>query len=217
MNDPTSTTERQAKVTARYDRTARFYDFYDKPMDLLGVRRRRRRLLARARGNTLEVGVGTGRNLVFYPADVTLTGIDLSPGMLAKATSAAERNRPETSLEIGDVHYLRFDDDTFDTVTATCVFCSVADPVAGLAELGRVVRPDGQILLLEHVRPTSRVFGWLFDRLTPLTRRLLGPDINRRTEHNVTSAGLSIDEVRRLSIWREIVATPLPSDAPAHV
>ncbi|NNF53017.1 MAG: class I SAM-dependent methyltransferase [Acidimicrobiales bacterium] len=196
---------------------ARFYDLYDKPMDLLGVRTRRRRLLARAQGNTLEVGVGTGRNLSFYPQDITLTGIDLSPGMLGIATAAAKRDRPDTTLEIGDIHHLRFDDNTFDTVTATCVFCSVADPIAGLAELRRVVRPNGQILLLEHVRPRTRILGWLFDQLTPLTRRLLGPDINRRTEQNLTVAGLTIDEVRRWSIWREIVATPLPSDAPAHV
>ena len=212
MTSAPTVEERQDAVTARYDRAARFYDLYDKPMDLFGVRRRRRRLLGNASGNTLEVGVGTGRNLTFYPADIELTGIDISPNMLARARKAAARYRPDTRLALGDIHHLDFADDSFDTATATCVFCSVADPVAGLQELARVVRPTGTILLLEHVRPTNRQIGWLFDRLTPITRRLLGPEINRRTEQNIEAAGLTIKNVRRAGIWREITATASPSD-----
>ena len=75
----------QDAVTQRYDRIARFYDLIDKPMDLLGVGRRRKRLLSHANGRTLEVGVGTGRNLSLYPEGVQLTGIDVSPNMLGKA------------------------------------------------------------------------------------------------------------------------------------
>jgi ubiquinone/menaquinone biosynthesis C-methylase UbiE len=107
-----------------------------------------------------------------------------------------------------NVEDLPFPDDSFDTVTATCVFCSVEGPVRGLEEVKRVVKPRGQVLLLEHVRPGGRISGWLADRLTSLTRRLLGPDINRPTEDNVRRAGLEIIEVRRQGIWREIVARP---------
>ncbi len=198
----------QDEVTRRYDRNARFYDLFDKPMDLLGVRRRRIRLLGKANGATLEVGVGTGRNLDLYPDGVELTGIDASANMLARARQAAERTSTEVALDQADVQHLPFEDNSFDTVTATCVFCSVADPIVGLREVARVVRPDGQVLLLEHVRPRNPVLGWLADRLAPLVRSLIGPEINRRTEKNVTAAGLVIADIRRWGVWREIIAVP---------
>lgn len=189
-----------------YDRVAPIYDWYDTPMDFLGGRARRRRLLRRARGNVLEVGVGTGRNLEFYPEGVRMTAIDVSGRMLERARRRAGRLGRRVRLQQADVEALPFPDASFDTVAASCVFCSVADPVAGLRELGRVVRPDGQVLLLEHVRPRNALLGKLFDWLSPLTRRAFGPEINRRTEENVLAAGLRIEQVRREGIWREIVA-----------
>lgn len=200
----------QEAVTARYDRIARFYDLFDKPMDLMGVRHRRKRLLTQARGKTLEVGVGTGRNLNLYPDGVDLTGIDVSANMLARARRAAATDDIDATLELADVHDLPYADGSFDTVTATCVFCSVADPVVGLTEVARVVHPDGQVLLLEHVRPRNSILGWLADRLAPMVSRLIGPEINRRTEDNVTAAGLEITAVRRWGVWREIIARPNP-------
>lgn len=199
----------QGAVTATYDRIARFYDIIDRPMDVLGgVARRRRRLLSRAHGAILEVGVGTGRNLDVYRADVDVTGIDISARMLARARRRPDHLGRPVRLELADVQRLPFADATFDTVVATCVFCSVADPVAGLREAARVVRPGGQVLLLEHVRPRTRLLGWLFDAFNPVVRRLVGPNINRRTEDNIVQAGLDVVEVRRWGIWREIVARP---------
>lgn len=212
---PTDTSTAQDAITARYDRNARFYDLFDKPMDLLGVRRRRKRLLAEAQGKTLEVGVGTGRNLDLYPDDVELTGIDVSTNMLAQARRVADRVDRSVILDVADVQNLPYSDGTFDTATATCVFCSVADPVVGLAEVGRVVRPEGHVLLLEHVRPRNVVLGWLADRLAPVVARLVGPEINRRTEQNVTAAGLEIVDVRRWGVWREIRARPSSQFPPA--
>lgn len=204
----------QAATTRRYDRNAFVYDLYDWPMDVLGgVRRRRRRLLAQATGRALEVGIGTGRNLDLYPPDVELCGVDVSGAMLARARRRAQALHldRDVELELADVRRLPFDDDTFDTTTATCVFCSVADPVAGLTELARVTRTEGQVLLLEHVRPRTAVLGRLFDALNPIVHRLLGPNINRRTEANVTAAGLHIVAVERSGVWREIQARPSPT------
>lgn len=208
MSEP-STTPRSEEVVARYDRIARFYDILDRPMDLIGgVGRRRRRLLDRARGATLEVGVGTGRNLGLYPPGVELTGIDVSEQMLKRARRRTADLDREVRLEQADVQHLPYPDDSFDTVAATCVFCSVADPVAGLREVARVVRDDGRVLLLEHVRPRNRLLGWIADRITPVVRRLIGPDVNRDTEGNVAAAGLEVVEIRRRGVWREIVARP---------
>jgi ubiquinone/menaquinone biosynthesis C-methylase UbiE len=196
-----------ADRTARvYDRIASIYDLLEAPMEAMGGRARRERVIRGARGEVLEVGVGTGANLEHYPEGVSLTGIDLSEKMLERARGRAAKLGRETRLERQNVESLPYPDDSFDTVTATCVFCSVDDPVQGLREVRRVVRPGGEVRLLEHVRPRNPLLGKLFDLVTPLTRRLMGPEINRRTEENVAAAGLAIEAVRRDGIWREIVA-----------
>lgn len=198
----------QAEITRRYDRIAAVYDLYDLPMELVLYRRRRRRLLRQAAGRALEVGIGTGRNLPHYPSGVDLTGIDVSPRMLARAERRARIRGVPVRLARADVHRLPFPDSTFDTAAATFVFCSVADPVPALRELGRVVEPEGRILLLEHVRPRNRLLGRLADLLTPLTRSLFGFALNRPTEESIERAGLVVEEVRRWGMWREIRAKP---------
>ncbi len=199
----------QRAVTRRYDRVAPLYDLYDAPMEWLGgLRRLRRHLVSQAGGRVLEVGVGTGKNLEFYPPDVELTAIDVSPRMLARARRRAARLGLRPRFVEADVHHLPFPDDTFDTTLATAVFCSVADPIAGLEELRRVTRPGGRILLLEHVRPTNPLLGLIADLITPITRRLFGFRANRRTEENVVAAGIEPTTVLRRGIWREIVGQP---------
>ncbi|MFP5579285.1 MAG: class I SAM-dependent methyltransferase, partial [Acidimicrobiia bacterium] len=148
------------------------------------------------------------RNIDLYPPEVGLTGIDIAPRMLTRAERRARRLGRPVGLEVADVEDLPFPEASFDTVTATCVFCSVPDPVAGLREVARVTRPEGQVLLLEHVRPRNRLLGLVFDRLSPLVQRLVGPAINRHTEANVRAAGLVIVDVERRGIWREIRARP---------
>ncbi len=203
-----NTEAEQAEVTKRYDRMARIYDIYDAPMEWMGTKKRRGRLLANARGSVLEVGVGTGKNLSHYGSDADVTGIDVSSGMLERAKERARSLPVKAELIEADVQELPFDDDSFDTAVGTCVFCSVADPVQGLRELGRVVRPDGQILLLEHVRPQSELLGRLADLATVLTRRIFGFRANRRTESNVVAAGLEIVDVESNGVWRTITARP---------
>jgi ubiquinone/menaquinone biosynthesis C-methylase UbiE len=121
-------------------------------MDKMGGQRRRTRVVGRASGNTLEIGIGTGRNLPLYPLDVKLRGIDISRRMLSRARARAGRLGMDVDLEQGDVEHLPFADDAFDTVTATCVFCSVDDPVRGLQEVKRVVKPKSR---KNFIRPPS--------------------------------------------------------------
>ena len=203
-----SGTATQRTITRRYERLSGVYDCYTQPMEWMGGARRRRRLLAGASGAVLEVGVGTGASLPQYPRSVGLVGLDIAAGMLTRTGRRARRAGRTVNLVQGDAHRLPFDDDTFDTTVAACVFCSVAEPVRGLAELARVTRPEGRVLLLEHVRPRTPALGRLFDWLTPLTRRLFGPDINRPTEDNARAAGLDLIDVRAEGVWREITARP---------
>lgn len=191
-----------------YDRIAAAYDLYSAPMEWVGGTRRRRRVLERAEGEVLEVGVGTGFNLEHYPSGTHVVAVDVSPRMLEQAKERAEASPADVDLQVADVERLPFDDDSFDTAAGTCVFCSVADPVQGLRELQRVVRPDGRVLLLEHVRPRNRLLGAIADLVSPVTRRLIGPEVNRRTVENVRAAGLEIVSVRREGVWREIEARP---------
>lgn len=211
--EPPEVADEQAQVTRRYDRMAWLYDVYDAPMEWMGTSKRRHRLVSAASGRVLEVGIGTGKNLAHYSPEVDLTGLDVSTEMLSRARRRADRIERAVALERGDVTSLAYRDDSFDTTVATSVFCSVADPVAGLAELGRVTKPDGRILLLEHVRPRNPILGWLADLATAFTRRVFGFRANRRTEDNLAAAGLDIVDVRREGIWREVIARPPAPDA----
>lgn len=192
-----------AAARARYDRIAAIYDLIEAPMERGKFARWREKLWAEVKGpRVLEVGVGTGKNFPYYPKDATVTAIDFSPRMLDRARLRAEREKIRVDLRLMDVQNLEFPDNTFDSVVATFVFCSVPDAIKGLQELRRVTKPDGKIFLLEHVRPRG-LAGTLADLLNPLVVRLWGPNINRRTVENVRRAGLAIERVEDL--WRDIV------------
>jgi len=177
-----------------YDRKSRFYDLMDWPMDAMGMGRLRRRLWEQAGGKrVLEVGVGTGRNLPHYPSESRVVAVDLSPGMLRRAVKRAERAGRQVDFVLADAQHLPFREEAFENVAATCVFCSVPDPVQGLRELRRVCRPDGSTLLLEHVRARNALLGRVMDWLNPLSARFQGVNINRDTVNNVKLAGFDIE------------------------
>ena len=144
----------------RYDRLAIFYDFMEAPLERYRFSQWRSRLTDRIAGHrALEIGVGTGKNLVYYPRDVKITAIDVSRRMLERARNRASFLGSTVYLQEMDVQLLAFPNNSFDTVFATFVFCSVPDPVAGLKELKRVCKPIGKLLLLEHMRPSNVLLG----------------------------------------------------------
>ena len=184
------------QTKARYSRIASLYDTLEAPMERLFHSRFRRRLFTHVQPcEILEIGVGTGRNIEYYPAGARVTAIDLSPRMIERARHRISHQ--VTILEM-DAQDLDFSDDSFDIVLATFVFCSVPDPVLGLAEARRVCKAGGELLLLEHVRPERRLMGGVFDLLNPFVKRLLGPEINRRTILNIQAAGWKIKTVENL-------------------
>lgn len=204
MKDPT------ARTKARYNFIAPFYDHMEFFSEKV-FKEWRRKLLAHARGRIFEAGVGTGKNFPYYPKGTEITGIDIADKMLSLAEKRAADLGLNIKLMEGDVQSLPFRDNSFDTAVATFVFCSVPDPVSGLKELRRIVKPEGQILLLEHVRIDRPVIGLLMDMLNPLFANLLGPNINRRTVENVTKAGLVIQHIEHLGplqMIKMIIAGP---------
>ena len=194
-----------ARVQSRYDRNAALYDLTEAPMEL-AFGRLRRQLWAEVKGEAvLEIGVGTGKNLPYHPKGARVMAVDLSPQMLRRAAGRARRLGWDVDLVLADAQRLPFRDGAFDAAVATFVFCSVPDPIAGLGEMRRVVREEGRIHLLEHVRARTRVIGRVMDLLNPLAVRLTGANINRDTVSNVTKAGISLDSVEsRLGIVKLI-------------
>ena len=200
------------KIRARYDRISPYYDLMELLLEKLGFFRWRRKVFDSLDGDTiLEVGVGTGKNLDFYPVGKPIAAIDFSPGMLSRARRKAEEKRLNVDLVEMDVQDLQFDDQSFDTILATFVFCSVPDPIRGLQEVKRVCKRGGKIILLEHVRPGSTLLGKIFDVLNPITVKLMGVNINRNTVENMKRAGLNVLEEKNLfrDVVKLVVANPL--------
>src|SRR4030042_4691196 len=210
-SDPEMRSVSTGLTKARYNRIAPLYNFIEAIPEMM-FKPWRRTLLARAKGKILEIGVGTGKNFPHYPSGASVTGIDIADRMVVIARNKASKLGLSFDLGEGDVQNLSFPDNSFDTVVATFVFCSVPDPVQGLKELRRVVKPAGRILLLEHVRIDRPIIGWLMDRLNPLVVRIMGANINRRTLENVEKAGLRIESVEPLGLMKVVKMVTAKTD-----
>jgi ubiquinone/menaquinone biosynthesis C-methylase UbiE len=148
----------------------------------------------------LEVAVGTGRNLPFYPDGTRLTGVDWSPGMLAIARQRAADLGREADLRPGDAQALDFPDESFDTVLCALGLCAIPDDRRAVAEMARVLRPGGRLLLVDHVAASTsvlRAVQWLYERITiPLA----GEHFRRRPVVHVRELGFGIEETERFRL-----------------
>lgn len=200
----------EKSVADKYDRLSSIYDLMEWPMEFLFYSRWRKEVLSGLKGRVLEVGVGTGKNLKYYPPDCLVMGIDTSEGMLEKARKKAEGMNNMTLL-IMDAEHLEFPDSTFDYVVTTFVLCSIPDPVQALKEMRRVLKPSGEMINLEHMRSSNRFIAWYEDLINPIIVSITGINVNRKTVENVVKAGFTIKDVKNLllkDVFRKIRSKP---------
>ena len=181
------------RYAPRYDRDISFFE----RIQFAGGREW---VCPQATGDVLEVAIGTGLNLPHYPKDIRLTGLDLSPAMLDIArTRAAELGR-EVELHEGDAQALPFADESFDTVVCTLGLCGVPDERVAIAEMHRVLRPGGKLLLLDHVGSHHWIVHFGQSLMEKLTVRMMGDYQTRRPLPLVEQAGFVVQRQERLKL-----------------
>jgi ubiquinone/menaquinone biosynthesis C-methylase UbiE len=195
-NDPAN----RARWRAAWDKQAPAYDRQMRFFDRKLFKDSRDWICSQATGDVLEVAIGTGLNLEHYPADVRLTGIELSPGMLKLARDRAVELSREVDLREGDAHQLDFADASFDTVVCTFSLCAIPDHRQAVAEMHRVLRPGGLLLLADHVA-SPYVIGRAIQRLAEVvTVRMGGEHFRRRPLEVVQAEGLTIEQRERFGM-----------------
>ncbi len=178
------------KTKHRYDRLAPYFDRLEGFLEGLFFSEWRKILWSKVKGeHILEVGVGTGKNFPYYPKNTRITALDFSEKMLERAKIKQQRTNIAVDLELMDVQSLCYADNSFDTVIATFVFCSVPQPNKGLHELYRVCKPGGQVLLLEHVLSSKPMMAKMMRIINPLIASVFGANINRKTVKSVQACG----------------------------
>lgn len=191
-----------ASTQERYNRIAPLYDFFEAGGEILLFRKWRRAFFGNLEGKILEVGIGTGKNIPYYHQNTEVTGIDFSPKMLERAQQRLKKEgRKNVTLLQMDVEHLDFPDNSFDYVITSCVFCSVPNPVEGLKEIRRVLKPTGKLVMIEHVLSNHKLIAWCEYLHNPLTKRLFGAEIIRDTKTNIFRAGLGLSEEKNLALF----------------
>ncbi len=188
-----------------YVHVARLYDLLDLPFEYGRYRPIRRTIFQGVSGTVLDAGVGTGRNMPFYPPGAKTVGIDLSRHMLAKACLRRERLGVAVDLVQKDVAATDFPDETFDYSVATFLFCVLDDKhqLPALRELRRITKRNGEIRILEYAysrRPLRRL---LMNLWAPWVRWMYGASFDRRTEQYVEAAELRL--VDRRFLYADII------------
>jgi ubiquinone/menaquinone biosynthesis C-methylase UbiE len=206
---PPSETERVRRI---FDKQAPKYDKSMSRFETLLFAGNREWVCERAEGEVLELAAGTARNLPFYPADVTVTGVELSTEMAELGRRRAAELGREIDMRVGDVESLPFPDESFDTVVCTYGLCTIPDDAAAVREAKRALRPGGRILLAEHVRSPNAVVRTIQRVLEPLAHRFGGDHLLREPLDHLAAEGFEVDEVRREKAgWVELVAAHKPA------
>lgn len=197
MNE-TTRAELSQQTRRKWDRAAPLFDV----MAGEGAEKRwhhhKQKLFGRmGEGKILFLALGTGLDIPCFPPHRRISAIDISPEMLRMAQPKIANYNGEIEAQVMDVHDLSFSDDEFDQVFTSCTFCSVPQPVEGLKNLYRVLKPGGELLMFEHTGSRYFPFNLILNVMTPLSSRF-GPAMNRPTVDNVRAAGFEIVEVEHV-------------------
>lgn len=168
------------------------YDLVSAPLERWILGPQRPWIASRSSGEVLEVGVGTGANFPHYAGDVRLTALELSPGMLAQAKAKAETLGLDVRFIEGDAQELPFEEATFDTVVSTFALCGIPDNRLAIAEMVRVLRPGGSLVLADHVVSTVAPVRWAQRALETITIRTNGEYFTRRQLPIVEEFGMRV-------------------------
>lgn len=210
-------TENSRQATPSSSKWARIgavlYDPFVWVAELAGMRRNRRALLAQASGRVLEIGAGTGLNLAHYVDEIDeLVLVEPEPAMRERLAQRIRRTGRQAAVVDATAEALPFADGSFDTVVCTLVLCTANAPDRALREIGRVLRPDGRLLFIEHVRADSPTLAYVQDRLLePWRRFACGCRCNRATVELMHACGFQVDA--RRSSWNAMppIVRPLVS------
>lgn len=175
-----------------WDDHANSYDRSIGKLDRRVIRDSRSWAAGQAVGRTLEVAIGTGLNLPYYPVGIDLVGVDLSPHMLAQARRRAAELGVRADLREGTATPLAFDDNSFDTAICTLALCAIPDDQQAVTEMIRVLRPGGKLILVDHVVSAHRPLALAQRALELWSVRQAGEHFTRRPIKHVYAAGLHI-------------------------
>jgi ubiquinone/menaquinone biosynthesis C-methylase UbiE len=170
---------------------------YDNSMRSTTLEDMRANLFSRAKGDVLELGIGTGATLKHYAGISSLTGLDLSEAMISKAREKSGDVPFKTDFRVQDFQTLEFENASFDTVTSSLGLCGIPDPERLFLEIRRVLKPGGKLLALEHVRPPNVFLGLLADAINPVWEHFTGCYPNRRTKDLLEQAGFKVNVLER--------------------
>jgi ubiquinone/menaquinone biosynthesis C-methylase UbiE len=176
------------------------YDRMSSKSEDAGLREIRQRLLADASGSVLEIGGGTGVNLPFYNGVNSLVMTEPEPAMLRRLQRKVREQSSSAKVLRAPAEDLPFEDDRFDTVVSTLVLCGVDDQARTLREAGRVLRPGGRLLFIEHVRSDDPQYARFQDRMNWLNRFIVHCDCNRPTLASIEAEGFTVSRLERTTL-----------------
>jgi ubiquinone/menaquinone biosynthesis C-methylase UbiE len=189
-----------------------FLKTISKELDADGFAELRTSLVGDLEGDILEIGAGTGATFPYYKPKAQVTAIEPQDALRAEAEEAAKSAEAEIRVLPGAGEELPFEDATFDVVSASQVLCSVTSPSKTLEEFKRVLRPGGQIRLMEHVRSEHWLAGPFMHLFNPVWLRVnkVGCNWNRKTVEDVQTAGFKIRSVEPYKIYSQAAPAVFP-------